>query len=58
MTRKVFRWAFAPLAITFFIVSAAVRVGSGQQQTGGPVGGACQVTVTMAGEDTPDALRA
>ena len=32
-----FRWGFAPLALTFFIVSAAVQVGSGQQQNGGSV---------------------
>ncbi len=37
MTRKVFRWGFAPLAFTFFIVSAAVQVGSGQQQSGAAV---------------------
>ena len=34
MTRTVFRRGFAPLAITLFIVSAAVQVGSGQQNNG------------------------
>jgi len=37
MSRNVFRWGFAPLALTVFIVSAAVQVGSGQQQNGGSV---------------------
>ena len=34
MTRKVFRWGFAPLAITLFLVTAAGQVGSGQQNGG------------------------
>src|SRR5262245_66342073 len=34
MTRTVFRWGFAPLAITLFVVAAVVQVGSGQQNGG------------------------
>src|SRR5574341_2197320 len=37
MSRNLFRWGFPPLVLTLFIVSAAVQVGSGQQQNGGSV---------------------